>query len=275
MNIHFTQSRYIEIPDNKAQIALVSTEMDLDVSTDFYRLLLQEFQVVNPIGKAFCRIGNEYDGGYIMLDDFQGGIAYSFGINTDVSWDEDIANRGYEVYMYDHTIDALPYQRKEFHWFKQGLADTATAGPPLHLLDWYLWKNNHMREEHMLLKMDVEGAEWGGLEQLNPLVLTQFDQIVLELHGLIQAHDDQKRMQILNVLHKLNQTHYVVHIHGNNYGAAITLGGQVIPDTVEITFVNKQVVSVDKEAVVRLPRDLDQPNDPNRVEYILGKIKNI
>ncbi len=273
MNIHFLQNRYIKIAEDNAQIALVATDVALDVSIDFYRLLLQELQVYSLREKSFCRIGRDYDGGYIMVDDFRGGIAYSFGINTDVSWEEDIANRGYNLYMYDHTIDSLPYERPEFHWFKQGLADVEGQEPTLHFLDWYLWKNNNMQEEHMLLKMDVEGAEWGGLEQVNSLLLQQFDQIVLEVHDIIKAHTDQKRVQILSVLHKLNQTHYLVHAHGNNYSGAISIGGQLIPNALELTFVNKKLVSIDENAVVKLPRDLDQPNDPDCPEYILGVMK--
>ncbi|WP_051635393.1 FkbM family methyltransferase [Selenomonas sp. ND2010] len=275
MNIHFSGNRYVSVSGVEGGFISVPVEIDLDASVDFYRLLWQELPIVNPLGKSFCRIGREYDGGYLMLDDFHGKVAYSFGINTDVSWDEDIANRGYDVYMYDHTINALPYERKEFHWFKKGLADKAGDESPLHFLDWFLWKNQHMQEEHMLLKMDVEGAEWGGLEQVNPLLLTQFDQIVLEIHDLIKAHTDQKRAQILSVLHKLNQTHYLVHVHGNNCGFALTVAGQVIPDTLELTLVNKQLYSVDMEAAVILPRELDQANDPARPDYVLGEQRRI
>lgn len=275
MNIRFMQSQYVRVSGDGVHLVLVPTEVDLDISVDFYRMLLQEIQVVNPIGKSFCRIGRENDGGYLMLNDFRGNIAYSFGINNDVSWDEDVANRGYDVYMYDHTIDALPYERKEFHWFKNGLADKMGQEPTLQFLEWYLWKNEHMHEEHMLLKMDVEGAEWGALEQVNPVLLMQFDQIVLEIHDLIKAHTDQKRMQILSVLHKLNQTHYMVHVHGNNNSGAITLAERLIPDVLEVTFVNKNLVSVDTEAVVMLPRELDQPNDPYRQDYVLGEMKGL
>ena len=42
-----------------------------------------------------------------MPDVFRGGgIAYSFGINDDVSWDEDMAKRGY---IGECITDQLPY----------------------------------------------------------------------------------------------------------------------------------------------------------------------
>ena len=59
-------------------------------------------------GFDLVRTGKHYDGGYIMLDDFHAGdIAYSFGICDDVSWDKDMASRGYDIFMYDHTIDMI------------------------------------------------------------------------------------------------------------------------------------------------------------------------
>ena len=54
----------------------------------------------------YLRIGRKNDGGYVLLDNFSDGSvksAYSFGISNDVSWDEDIANLGIDVFMFDHT----------------------------------------------------------------------------------------------------------------------------------------------------------------------------
>lgn len=60
-------------------------------------------------GSGFVRIGRKNDGGYVMFDDFESRkYAYSIGIADDVSWDRDIASRGLDVYMYDHTIQGLP-----------------------------------------------------------------------------------------------------------------------------------------------------------------------
>ena len=43
----------------------------------------------------------------------------------------------------------------------------------------------------------------------------------------------------------------------------------------EFTFVNKNIVSVDTEVGVALSRELDQPNDPNRKDYVLGEMKGL
>ena len=71
-----------------------------------------------------------------MLNDFhKGGIAYSFGISNDVSWDKAMADCGYDVFMYDHTISALPEENDRFHWEKIGVASDKTEDPQLKSLE--------------------------------------------------------------------------------------------------------------------------------------------
>lgn len=68
------------------------------------------------------RVGRSKDGGYVMVTPFsQEKIAYSIGIADDVSWDKQMANDGYDVYMYDHTIKKCPEKNSKFHWKKIGV----------------------------------------------------------------------------------------------------------------------------------------------------------
>ena len=62
------------------------------------------------------------DGSYVILDDFKNvRVAYSFGIRREIQFDKNLADRGIDVYMYDHTIDSLPYENDKFHWKKIGI----------------------------------------------------------------------------------------------------------------------------------------------------------
>ena len=73
-------------------------------------------------GKKRILIGRKADGGYVLLDDFENiKIAYSFGIEADAYFDKDLADRGIDVYMYDHTINNLPFENPKFHWKKIGV----------------------------------------------------------------------------------------------------------------------------------------------------------
>ncbi|MBQ4430570.1 MAG: hypothetical protein II877_03625, partial [Synergistaceae bacterium] len=134
---------------------------DFITSPQYYDELQELLHVGKAVGFGLVRVGRDNDGGYVMLDDFGGGIAYSFGIAGDVSWDKDMASRGYDVYMYDHTIDGLPEDNPRFHWSKLGISDGMTHDGRLKSLEELIASNGHEGKHNMILKMDVEGAEWG------------------------------------------------------------------------------------------------------------------
>jgi len=206
-----------------------------------------------------------------MLPPSSGGVAYSYGISGDVSWDADMADRGYQIYMYDHTIDGLPLERPEFHFFREGIASSSDNQPPLYTLMHALEANGHTDQQHMILKMDVEGAEWGFFRHTPSAVLAQFDQMTFELHDLVQAHTSQQKSQMLYCLQKLQETHELVHLHPNNYGCFVELDGQVYADVLEATYVRKGLLPTAVDHELALPIVLDEPNDPNRPEIVLGK----
>ena len=43
-------------------------------------------------------------------------------------------------------------------------------------------ENGHLNEKNMILKMDVDGAEWNSLKDLTEDVLMQFKYILIEYH---------------------------------------------------------------------------------------------
>ncbi len=95
--------------------------------TDMYKYIseihsLTKIHSVVSNGYEKCRVGRERDGGYVMVKPFsREKIAYSLGIAADVSWDLEMADADYQIYQYDHTINALPEQNKSFHWKKVGV----------------------------------------------------------------------------------------------------------------------------------------------------------
>jgi len=91
---------------------------DPDRQLCIYHLLVPK----KVIGKQRILIGKKEDGSYVILDDFQNiKIAYSFGIRREIQFDKNLADRGIDVYMYDHTINSLPYNNTKFHWKKIGI----------------------------------------------------------------------------------------------------------------------------------------------------------
>lgn len=194
---------------------------------------------MDAIGRQLVRKGNPHDGGYLMVDHgLRNGVAYSLGINDDVSWDLDMAALGCEIYQYDHTIDRLPVENPRFHWFKQGIAAQPTPDGVLDSLPNLIARNGHANHTDLILKMDIEGYEWEVFESMDERTLRQFSQIVLEVHTLVLG-GSEKQAQIAQVLEKLYQTHQPVHVHANNHGFIGVVGGVTMPDTLELTYVRR------------------------------------
>ena len=206
----------------------------------------------------------------MMADDMPGGIAYSFGISYDPSWDLDMCKRGYEVFMYDHTVDCPlggDGNLEHMHFSKRGIANRVQTDE-LCTLKYFINENGHENEDNLILKMDVEGAEWGFLEMVASEELAKFRQIVMELHGM-NCIDERDRNIRISGLSKLLETHRAIHLHANNWGGHLSLGNHVFPNTWEITYARKDLVG-DICDCVCLPIDIDAPCNSSRPEINIG-----
>lgn len=128
------------------------------------------------------RISSAGDGGYIMLDDFSDkGIEYSFGIGTNIVWDKDTADRGFQVYCYDNTIAGLPVVCDGLNFFGTGIAGENDEKNHLLSMETILKNNGYENDKDLILKMDVEGAEWDFLENTSSQLLAKFAQMTFVL----------------------------------------------------------------------------------------------
>ena len=212
------------------------------------------------------RVGNPYDGGYVMACPFSGNrVAFSLGIFKDVSWDLEIADAGYDVYQYDHTIKKLPVNHSRFHWEKKGISGSNHG----HFITvrQMIENSGHSDESGFLLKMDIEGSEWEVIEAAETADLCKFDQMIIELHDLL---DYASRDRILRCLEKLTKDHVVIHVHANNFEKTCWKGDTLLPNALEVTLVKKDShrFHVSKEL---LPGRYDAPNDNALPDVFLGK----
>ena len=255
------------------QIEVMSRYMDIEKSK-LYRQTrrLHELLPIKNISNRdgnLVRVGNLYDGGYVALDRyFNSNIAYSFGISTDVSWDKYMAEQGFDVYMYDHTIEGLPEEHEKFHWRKIGIAGIYNSeSPELKTFPMLMEENGHTDSKNIILKMDIEGAEWEVFDNLPDDDMTRFDQILIEMHDLNSEENFSVKERVLE---KLNKTHQLVHIHGNHNEPYVMVKGMVMPNVIECTYVKKGLCEFeDFEGF--LPDELDRPNNPFWPDIYLGK----
>ena len=239
------------------------------LTVEAWRKLKRVLRIFKVPGIGLERIGGMDDGGYVMLDDFDGRIAYSFGVGGDISWDQTMAEKGYEVYLYDHTVGDFQVENEKIHFFPIGLKDHTLPSENTETLVELLKKNGHEEDRHMILKMDIEGAEWGFLEMTSSEVLAQFDQITMELHGFMNDEGRGTAVRI-PLLEKLCKTHCPVHIHANNIAKMVCVDGEPFVGTLEITFVNKETYHVEDAGDVSLPIALDKVNEIGAREFSLG-----
>jgi hypothetical protein len=188
------------------------------------------------LGYNKIRIGSEADGGYIFLNDLKNiKIAYSFGIGSKISFDKELADKNIDIFMYDHTIDKLPFENSKFHWKKIGLSGKNINETNMSTLSELIKENGHSKEENMILKIDIESYEWEVFQYLPINIMKQFKYIVGEFH-----FEEKDEFQYYNIFKKIQGTHQIFHIHCNNFGKIIKLYGYIICDAIEISFIQKE-----------------------------------
>jgi hypothetical protein len=148
----------------------------------------QLFEELRPVALANCtleRFGEEFDGGYLMCGNLLDGAraAYSYGISGYDGWGCDTAARlSATTHQYDCFNVQQPTCTKGTTVFHPlciaGEAKVDQEGRTFQSLEQQLADNDHA-ESRVVVKMDVEGAEWESLLRTPEAVLQHVDQLVL------------------------------------------------------------------------------------------------
>ena len=186
------------------------------------------------------RIGHDSDGGYVMLDDLDHAmVCYSLGVAGEVSWDLELANRGAVIFQYDDSVDGPPIAHPNFHFRRIRIASDNSSAMNTVRLDTLVDSNADFQGKYAILNMDIEGSEWDVIDSVDAGFFGGFSQVTIEFHGLERLREPSFREFAKGVLHKLCQTLFPVHIHGNNWGKLFAVGEFECPDVMEVTFVNR------------------------------------
>jgi hypothetical protein len=186
--------------------------------------LLTPFDIDRPK----IRIGPNTDGGYILVDGISPAqTVISYGIGTEYCFDVQLARRGHDVYMFDHTIEAIQPGNEKLHFFREGVAGGTDISQNLFSIQDHLHRHQ-IRGDRLILKMDVEGAELDALEAVPDDTLDRFEQIVFEVHWLNNLDDLVFRDRFRGIFRRLNSAFTLFHVHANNWdgrnGLAIVCG---------------------------------------------------
>lgn len=211
----------------------------------------------------------------MMLDAFTlADTCYSLGVGPDVSWDYFFAELGMEIHQFDHTVLGPPQEHQNFRFNRVGITHDEDVHPGMKTIKHILEERGHQDKQDMLLKVDIEGCEWDVLNHTDSDVFARFAQIVVEFHALQFLDSESFRDRTASVFEKLNVTHKVVHVHGNNYPSPPVhfVHGIPIPDCVEVTYALKRAFMFGKSSEV-FPTALDYPNDPAADDLFLGSFR--
>jgi Methyltransferase FkbM domain len=233
--------------------------------------VLKSFEPKKAVGFDKVRLGRNFDGGYILIDDFVDvGAALSLGINDDASWDLDIAQRNIPVHQFDHTIDRGPIDHPLITFHK--VAAASVDAPGALSLDSIVKRHLAGCDRRVILKIDIEGHEWEVFKAASLATLDRFAQIVCEFHLLQHIGEPGYTEMFRLVLDKLRHHFEVVHVHGNNSWPLVNVSNVALPALLEVTFANRRHYQFAETNEV-FPTAIDQPNVPSVPEIRLGCFK--
>ena len=151
--------------------------------------LFEELQPVRLANCQFQRFGEPNDGGYLLCANLLGSVqsGYSYGISGYDQWGCDISRRlAVPVHQYDCfnlQRPACPGGRTVFHAECVGGERATIDGRPFDTVENQFAKNGD-GARRLVVKMDVEGAEWDTLMRTPDAVLQRIDQLTIELHSV-------------------------------------------------------------------------------------------
>jgi hypothetical protein len=227
------------------------------------------FAAVQPVALTNCRLerfGEAHDGGYLLCANLLDAVesAYSYGIAGYDQWGCDVSTRlGVTLHQYDcfdTTQPACPTGHTIFHAECVGASKTVEQGRLFDTIENQLARNGD-RAKRIVMKMDVEGAEWPSLLSAPDAVLQRIDQLAIEFHWVLNperrfTHD----LRYLTLIERLKRHFHIAHLHFNNYSCVPELAP--FPSwAYEVLFVSKRLAVVDPSRTAAGLHPLDAPNN--------------
>jgi len=234
----------------------------LTLARDRLRHML--FDELQPVALDNCqleRFGDpSCDGGYVMCANLLARIkvAYSYGIEGRDQWGCDVSRRfGVRVHEYDCFDSRRPVcSAGDAVFHGECVAPTRRIDEESRVFDslqGQLSRNGDVANP-LVIKMDVEGAEWDALAQTPDEILGRTEQLVVEFHGVGLEHQ-------VAVIRRLKKFFHVAHLHFNNYSCMERI--DPFPAwAYEVLFVSKRLASSKGAAALGAHR-LDAANAPN------------
>jgi hypothetical protein len=222
------------------------------------------------------RLGNKLDGGYIFNKKSLLKCKYclTFGLGDNFTFESDLKkiNPKIKIEVYDHTVDYKFWIKHFFYWLWKSIRFRKYLNFlnfVKYIYFFYIKENIHLKKKvgssqntlskilerskfdplYTLLKIDIDGDEY---KIINEIKNYNFFGLIIEFENLNKNFKKVEKF-ICN-----NKNLELIHIHGNNFSPVI----DHIPDSIELSFVNKNFVDVKKKNHKKYPiKNLDYPNN--------------
>lgn len=213
--------------------------------------------------KQYARVGEDHDGGYVMCEDgLDKGLvgAYSYGINGFDGWGMSVASQ-YNIPLneYDCTNANQPAVCSgcTVHFHSECILNNNAPPKPTFKTFTQQFQdagNAKAADRSLLLKIDVEAAEWKVFAEEPVENMRKFRQIVVEYHWINQQENHDLYFKAVQKIEAAGFA--VTHLHGNNYGGGLQYFGEYsIPNVLEVTYVQKPAGGCAANVPYHVPQD--------------------
>jgi len=216
------------------------------------------------------RIGPKGEGGYVLYNNVEKITKLiSIGVAKDTSFEEDFSQKSLGkifIELYDHTDRPVRNLPSNFIFHSIGISNSDFEDPKLLSLGTII-KNSLKISDISILKIDIDGAEYLALTEIDPDIYKRFDQIIIEIHDICEKNISNGKLQ--SIVNNISRNFDVIHLHPNSIEPWINVYGVCLPKVLEITFLNRIYSDIYIKEIPIFPTTLDYPNQLNN-EMILG-----
>lgn len=218
------------------------------------------------------RIGPNEDGGYVCSEFVLNNCSslMTYGVGHDIRYEEEFV-RTYKkpTYLFDHTLGwEEKFERDGLVFIPEGLGSAENCK------DFYEHYKKYNLFGDVLLKIDVEGAEWDFFKNVDINNLKDNVMgIILEIHWIDSM---EIRKNLTDMFNKISPYFILEHTHANSWGYNFEYNGMTIPSVLELSFVNRRFVQDYEMDTQEYPIiGLDYSNNPNIEDVKLDFLKYV